>query len=69
MGKKETLNLEKIRELVLSEKTGTPQELAEKVGLSRRMTYYYISRMKERGENIEYSRKRSSFYFVQEEEK
>lgn len=64
MGKKESLFLEKIRLEIQGEKTGTPHELAEKIGLSRRMTYYYINRLKKNGENIAYSRKKQTFLYV-----
>ena len=63
MGKKEAIYIDKIRNLIETGKTGNPQELSEKVGLSRRMTYYYISRMKERGEKIKYSRKQRTFFY------
>jgi len=68
MGKKEIIFIDKIRVLIEKGKTGNPEELAQKVGLSRRMAYYYIARMKSRGENIKYSRKNRTFYFEEEKE-
>lgn len=66
MGQKEVIYTEKIRKTIKEGKTGSPQELAEKIGLSRRMTYYYISRMKSSGEKIKYSRKKRSFFYEEQ---
>ena len=55
--------LEKIDKLVRENKTGTPHEFAEKVGISRRQLYNYIEELRSYGIEIRYSRKNQNFHF------
>jgi predicted DNA-binding transcriptional regulator YafY len=43
--------------------TGTPAELADKIGISERSTYEYIRLLKDFGAPVEYCRQRRSYYY------
>ena len=55
-----------IDHLIRIKGTGTPSELADKIGMSERSTYEYIRLMKEFGAPVVYSRQRKSYYYMQE---
>ena len=44
--------------------TGSPGELAEKVGLSESMIYNYINYMRDVGAPIAYSKKQKTYYYL-----
>jgi DNA-binding transcriptional regulator GbsR (MarR family) len=46
--------------------TGTPCELASKLGISKRQVYRYIDDMKEMGLKIEYCKKRKTYHYQEE---
>jgi transcriptional antiterminator len=50
-----------LSKLVREQRTGTPHELAERLGLSRRQLYCYLEFLKDYGVDIVYSRKTNSF--------
>ncbi|MFD2244972.1 HTH domain-containing protein [Pontibacter ruber] len=51
-------------ELIRKEKTGTPEELASRLGISRAQLYNIIDEMKAEGLVINYTRKRGTFYYT-----
>jgi len=58
--------LSHIDRLIRIKGTGTPSELAGKIGISERSTYEYIRLMKDFGAPVLYSRQRKSYYYKQE---
>jgi transcriptional antiterminator len=54
--------LQRINELIKAEKTGTPDEFANRLHISRRQLYEYISFIKDLGVDINYSKERKTFY-------
>lgn len=56
--------LHRIDHLIRIKGTGTPNELADKIGLSERSIYEYIKLLKERGAPIIYSRSRRSYVYL-----
>lgn len=55
--------LRTIDRLIKSERSGNAQELADKIGISRKQVYNYINELKEIGVNIEYCRNKRSFVY------
>ncbi|MBB6235543.1 putative DNA-binding transcriptional regulator YafY [Pedobacter sp. AK013] len=55
--------LERIDSLIRMKSTGHPQVLAEKLHLSERSIYNYITILKKRGAPIKYCRTRKSYYY------
>lgn len=51
-------------ELIRKEKTGTPEELANRLDISRAQLYNIIDFLKEEGLAINYTRKRGTFYYT-----
>ena len=58
--------LDRIDQLIRIKGTGTPAQLAGKIGLSERSMYEYIRLMKEFGAPVVYSRERQSYYYLNE---
>jgi len=58
--------LNRIDHLIRIKGTGTPGELAEKIGMSERSMYEYIRLMKEFGAPVVYSRARKSYYYLED---
>jgi predicted DNA-binding transcriptional regulator YafY len=56
--------LECIHSLILNQNTGTPEELADKAGISRSSLYEYLSELKSFGADIQYSRRIRTFYYT-----
>lgn len=52
----------KIRRLIEAQKTGTPEELAESLGISRRTVFEDLSELRDEGLDIAYSRKKKTYY-------
>ena len=58
--------LSRIDQLIRIKGTGTPGELAGKIGISERSTYEYIRLMKDFGAPVLYSRQRKSYYYKED---
>ncbi len=56
--------LECIHSLILNQNTGTPEELADKAGISRSSLYEYLRELKSPGADIQYSRSGRTFYYA-----
>jgi len=54
--------LQRINELIKAERTGSPEEFAEHLHISRRQLYEYIGFIKDFGVDINYSKGRKTFY-------
>ncbi|HYQ59075.1 MAG TPA: hypothetical protein VEP89_17155 [Draconibacterium sp.] len=54
--------LQRINELIKAEKTGTPDEFANSLYISRRQLYEYINIIKDFGVEVNYSKQRRTFY-------
>lgn len=57
--------LERLAYLVQRKATGSPEELAERLEVSRRTVYNLIDLLRNQGAEIDYCRERGSFYYVQ----
>ena len=55
--------LQKLNKLIEQEKTGTPKELAKRLGVTRRTLYRMIESIRLLGVYIEYDRKSMTFYY------
>lgn len=55
-----------IHKLILNESTGTPEQLAKKIGVSRSSLYNLIEDLKSHNAPIRYSRCRQTFYYTKE---
>lgn len=58
--------LKKLNNLIDKQKTGTPNELAKTLGISRSKLYELIDLLTCLGKNIHYSRKTGTFYYTDE---
>ncbi len=58
--------MERLDELIRVKSTGTPVELAERIGISQRSLYEYLSLMKELGAPIRYSRTQQTYHYLNE---
>lgn len=58
--------VEKLHTLILNEKTGTPKELAENLGISRATLYVLIEELNSLNMPVSYSRKYETFYYERE---
>jgi predicted DNA-binding transcriptional regulator YafY len=58
--------LTRIDHLIRIKGTGTPAQLADKIGISERSTYEYLRLMKDFGAPVSYSRQRKSYYYKEE---
>ncbi|WEK35471.1 MAG: HTH domain-containing protein [Candidatus Pseudobacter hemicellulosilyticus] len=58
--------LERIDQLIRIKATGTPTELADKLGISERSVYEYLNLMKEFGAPIKFNSYRQSYYYDEE---
>jgi len=54
----------RMHELIQQERTGTPDEFARTVQISRRQLYNMIQTLKDYGANIQYDRCRRTFYYT-----
>ena len=55
--------LQRIHDLIRIERTGTPNEFANSLHISRRQLYEYIEVIKDLGVEVKYSKGRNTFYF------
>lgn len=58
--------MSRIDSLIRIKGTGTPSELADKIGISERSTYEYLRLMKDFGAPVLYSRQRKSYYYKED---
>lgn len=58
--------LKRIDGLVRRKATGTPEQLSDRLALSRASVYRYIATMKELGAPIDYCKLRRTFYYKQD---
>ncbi|MGY6520492.1 MAG: HTH domain-containing protein [Mongoliitalea sp.] len=56
--------LQLLNKLVREQRTGSPEELANRLGVSRRQLYVYLEYLKDMGLDIQFSRKQNSFVFA-----
>ena len=61
---KHTERIKKIHKQIQIEKTGTPNEFAKKLNVSRSQLYNLIEMLKEYDATIKYSKKTNSFYYT-----
>jgi predicted DNA-binding transcriptional regulator YafY len=55
-----------LNKLIASRRTGSPDELANRLGVSRSQLYLIIEYLKDMGLRISFSRKSNSFYYEKE---
>lgn len=55
-----------INKLIREEKTGSPEELSARLGISRRQLYNHLETLKDLGLEVSYSRKVNSFYYSED---
>ena len=55
--------LSRIHETILKERTGTPDEFARRLNISRRQLYYILDELKGFGASIKHDRTRRTFYY------
>ncbi|KAA2240173.1 hypothetical protein F0L74_28820 [Chitinophaga agrisoli] len=55
--------IQRIDYFIRIKNTGTPAELAEKIGICERSVYLYLNIMKELGAPIKFSNSRQSYYY------
>lgn len=56
--------IQRIIELIKYEKTGTPCEFADYLQISKRHLFSYLDNFREMGVQIEYSKPRKTYYFL-----
>ncbi|MFD2200588.1 HTH domain-containing protein [Shivajiella indica] len=57
-----------LNKLIREQRTGSPEELAKRLGVSRRQLYAYLEYLKDFGLDICFSRKLNSFMYCDEQE-
>jgi len=55
--------LQRMNQLIKAERTGSPDEFSQRLGISRRQLYTYIENIRDMGADICYSKNRRTFYF------
>lgn len=58
------VRMQYLQQLIEKQNTGTPKELADRLGISERMLYRYIDELKESKQPIAFCRKRKSYVFL-----
>ncbi|WP_373397046.1 HTH domain-containing protein [Algoriphagus halophilus] len=56
-----------LNKLIHEQRTGSPDELAKRLGISRRQLYVYLEYMEDHGLKIRFSRKVGSFIYSSEQ--
>ena len=56
--------MQRIDQLIHRKATGTPQQLANKLGLKKRMVFEYLSTMKDMGLSIRYCKVSRSYRYT-----
>ena len=59
--------MQRIDDLISRGATGTPQELADKMGLSKRMVFVYLQAMRDSGLFIRYCRFSKSYLYTDDQ--
>ena len=54
----------KLHELLLHSNTGTPEELAQKLHVSKRQLYNLVDEFRAMGASIKYSRESKTYYYT-----
>ena len=57
--------MEKLQWYIKRECTGSADELAKKIDISRRTLFYYLEILRDEGSDIKFSRIRNTFYYVE----
>ncbi|MFT3823007.1 MAG: HTH domain-containing protein [Chitinophagaceae bacterium] len=60
------LRLQRIDHLIRIKNTGTPAQLAKRLGVSERTVYEYLNLMKDFGAPIKFNNYRQSYYYDQD---
>jgi predicted DNA-binding transcriptional regulator YafY len=55
----------KLDHLIRMKATGNPEQLADKLGVSRRCVFDYINILKELGAPVAFSKSRTSYYYTE----
>lgn len=55
--------LQKLHQLIEKKDTGSPKEVAEKIGSSERMVHCLIEELKDYGANIRFDRKLQTYFY------
>ena len=63
---KKVERLKRINFFIQIKVTGRPKEFADKLGISRSSVYDYINELRKFGAEIDYCRKRFSFYYLED---
>jgi hypothetical protein len=63
---KQLNRLQQIDQLIRQKRTGSPSELAKKLGVSKRQLYYWLDDLKDLGLEIKYSRNLGSFVYLKQ---
>ncbi|RXQ97405.1 helix-turn-helix domain-containing protein [Ancylomarina salipaludis] len=58
--------IEYLKYLINNKRTGTAQELALKLGVSRRTVFDYLSHLRDEGHRICYCRKTRTYWFLED---
>lgn len=61
---KQIERLQLLNKLIREQKTGSPEELANRLGVSRRQLYVYLEYLKDCGIEIQFYRKLNSFVYT-----
>ncbi len=57
-----------LNKLIKEQRTGTPKELAERLGISRRQLYTYLDYLRDFGLDVFFSRRQNSFVYSDDKE-
>lgn len=63
---KQIERIQVLNKLIREERTGSPIELAKRLGISRRQLYVYLEYLEDQGLKISFSRKVGSFIYSSE---
>jgi len=55
--------LERLHELIVSECTGSPYELSQRLGISERLVYHLVEQLKDFDAKISYDRSRRTYCY------
>ena len=58
--------LQQIHQYIVTENTGSPKELANRLAISERSVHLLIDRLKEMEAQVCYSRKRKTYYYCED---
>lgn len=65
---KQIERLQLMNKLIREQRTGSPEALADRLGVSRRQLYVYLEYLKDMGLDIQFSRRLNSFVFACEKQ-